>query len=110
MSEIMKIKDESERGRKTETKKKQRGDASYRESVKAKWFCGAFKLGFVQLMSKTSLIFKLSLALLILLKEKELYESKHAAVECKCSKIWDLLSFLISSSILFLKWRQVLPM
>ena len=51
----------------------------------------------------------LELALLIILKERELHESKHVAVECRYIKIWDLLSFLICSSILLLKWRQVLP-
>ena len=68
-----------------------------------------FKLGFLQLISKDSLIFKsnLELALSITLKQRELYESKHVAVECRCLKIRDLLSFLICSSILVLKWRQV---
>ena len=99
------------KGKTTKTKKKQRCDGSYSDSVRAKWFCCAFKLGFVQWMCKASLIFKsnLKLALPIILKERELYESKQAVVECKCLKIWDLLSFLICSSILVLKWRQVLP-
>ena len=41
---------------------------------------------------KLVLIFKskLELALAIVLKERELYESKHVAVECRCLKIWDL--------------------
>ena len=71
----------------------------------------AFKLGFLQLICKASLIFKskLDLALSIILKERELYESKHAAVECRYLKIWDLLPFLICSSILVLEWWQVLP-
>ena len=51
----------------------------------------------------------LELALSIILKQRELIESKHVAVECRCLKIWDLLSFLIYSSILVLKWRQVSP-
>ena len=60
---------------------------------------------FVQLICKASLIFKLNLesALLIILKERELYESKHVMVECRCFKICDLLSFLICSSTLVLK-------
>ena len=64
--------------------------------------CCAFKLGFVQLMHRPSLIFKsnLELALSTILKERELYDTKHAVVEYKCLKIWDLLSFLICSSIL----------
>ena len=91
--------------------KKTRGDGhrSYSESVKAKWFCCAFKLGFLQLICKASLIFKsnFELALSVILKQRELYESKYVALECRCLKIWDLLSFLICSSILVLKWRQV---
>ena len=100
------------KGKKNKDKKKQWSCTSYSESVRAKWFCCAFKLGFLQLICKAFLIFKsnLELALSIILKERELYESKHVAVECRCLKIWDLLSFLICSSILVLKWRQVLPM
>ena len=55
MSEIMKIIDERER-QKNKDRKKQRSGASYSESVRAKWFCCAFKLGFVQLICKASLI------------------------------------------------------
>ena len=45
------------------------------ENNRAKWFCCAFKLGFVQLICKVSLIFKskLELALSIILKERQLY-------------------------------------
>ena len=32
--------------------------ASYSENVIAKWFCCAFKLGFLQLLCKASLMFK----------------------------------------------------
>ena len=41
------------------------------------WFSCAFKLGFLQLICKASLIFKsnLELALSIILKQRELYES-----------------------------------
>ena len=64
------------------------------------------------LICKASLIFKasLELPLSIILKERELYESKHVAVKCRCLKRWDLLSFLTCSSILVLKWQQVLQM
>ena len=114
--EIMKTIDERKM-KKTTTKEKQtktersKGNRRYSERVRAKWFCYAFKLGFLQLICKASLIFKsnLELALSIILKQRELYESKHVAVECRCLKIWDLLSFLICSSILVLKWRQVSP-
>ena len=103
--------------RKTTKKEKQtetersRGNGSYNERVRANWFGCAFKLGFLQLICKASLIFKsnLELALSIILKQRELYESKHVSEECRCLKIWDLLSFLICSSILVLKWRQVSP-
>ena len=113
--EIMKTIDEREMQKTTKEKQtkteRSKGNRSYSERVKAKWFCCAFKLGFLQLICRASLIFKsnLELALSIILKQRELYESKHVAVECRCLKIWDLLSFLICSSILVLKWQQVLP-
>ena len=46
---------------------------SYSERVRAKWFCCAFKLGFLQLIYKAFLIFKsnLELALSIILKQRE---------------------------------------
>ena len=97
-------------GKKTKTEKNKR-DKSYSERVRAKWFCCAFKVGFLQLICKASLIFKSNLELpwSIVLKERELYKSKPVAVECRCLKIWDLLSFLICFSIQVLEWRQVLP-
>ena len=53
-----------------------RGDRSYNERVRAKCFCCAFKLAFLRLICKASLIFKsnLELALSITLKQRELYE------------------------------------
>ena len=99
----MKIIDEWEK-QKNKDRKKQRSGASYTESVRAKWFCCTFKLDFAQLILKASLIFKsnLDLALSIILKERELYESKHVVVDCTCLKICELLSFFICSSILVL--------
>ena len=46
-------------------------------------------LGCLQLICKASLVFKsnFELALSIILKERELYESKHVAVECRCLKM-----------------------
>ena len=43
----------------------------------------------LQLICKASLIFNsnLELALSIILKQGELYESKHVTVECECLKI-----------------------
>ena len=107
----MKIIHEGEKEKQQQYKKnKQRqkranGEKRYSERVRAKWFCCACKLGFLQLICKASLIFKLNLelALSIILKQRELYESKHVSEECRCLKIWDLLSFLICSSILVLK-------
>ena len=99
--EIMKTTDEREMQKTTKEKQtkteRSKGNRSYSERVRAKWFCCAFKLGFFQLICKASLIFisNLELALSIILKQIELYESKHVAVECRCLKIWDLLSFLI---------------
>ena len=118
MSEIMKIIDESEtqkqkqkKQKKKRKKKKNKGDGTYSKMVRDKWFCSAFKSGFLQLICKASSIFKLNLelALSIILKKREWYESRHFAVECRGLEIWDLLSFLIRSSILVLKWRQVSP-
>ena len=59
-------------------RKERRNGASYGKSMRVNWFCCAFKLGFVQLKYKASLVFKknLELALSITLKERELYESK----------------------------------
>ena len=61
---------------------------NYSERVRAKRFCWASKLGFLKLIQKASLIFKsnLELALSIILKQRELYESKYVAVECRCLK------------------------
>ena len=57
MSDIMEIIGERER-QNNKDKKKQRSGASYSESVRAKWFCCAFKLGFVQLICKVSFLNK----------------------------------------------------
>ena len=88
------------KGKKSKDRKEQRGWAGYRESVRAKWFCYVFKLDFVQLICKAFLIFQsnLELSLSVILKERELYESKHVVVKCTCLKKWKiraLLSFLI---------------
>ena len=47
------------------------------------------QLGFLQLICKATLIFKsnLELALSIISKQRELYESKHVSEECRCLKI-----------------------
>ena len=48
---------------KNRDRKKQRSGASYCESMRAKWFCWAFKLGFVELICKASLVFKSNIEL-----------------------------------------------
>ena len=67
------------KGKKNKDRKKQRSGTSYSESVRDKQFCCMFKLGFVQLICKASLIFNLNLelALSIILKERALHESKN---------------------------------
>ena len=79
--EIMKIIGEREMQKTTKTGRSQE-NRSYSERVRAKLFCCAFKLRFLQLICKGSLFFKsnLELALSIILKQRELYESKHVAV------------------------------
>ena len=88
----MKIADEREMQKTTkkQTKtEKNKGNRSFIERVRAKWLCCAFKLGLLQLICNASLIFKsnLELPLSIILKQRELYESKHVGVECRCLKI-----------------------
>ena len=71
--EIMKTIDERKLQKKKKSKGgKEQGDRSYSEKVRDKWFCCAFKLGFLQLICKASLIFKsnLELALSITLKQR----------------------------------------
>ena len=78
--EIMKRTDEREMQKTTKekqtNKERSKGNRSYSERVRAKWFCCTFKLGFLKLICKASLIFKsnLELALSIILKQRELYE------------------------------------
>ena len=90
--EIMKTIDEREmektaKERQTKTERS-KGNRSYSERGRAKWFCYAFKSGFLQLICKASLISKsnLELALSIILRQRELYESKYVIVECRCLK------------------------
>ena len=64
------MKEKGTKQKQNKDRKKQRSGTSYSESVRAKWFCCVFKLGFVQLICKASLIFKsnIELALSIILK------------------------------------------
>ena len=68
--------DEREK-QKNEDRKKQRNGASYSKNVRAKWFCCMFKLGFVQLICKASLIFKSNLELALSIISKENYKSQN---------------------------------
>ena len=92
MSEIMKIIHERKM-KKTKTKqnKKDRKEQGVIEAIMKGWELNDFvvHLSFFQLICKASLTFKLNLELplSIILKQRELYESDHVAVECKCSKI-----------------------
>ena len=71
-----------EKSQKNKDRKKQMSGASYSGSVRAKWFCFAFKLGFLQLICKDSLIFKSNLeSVSIISNERELYDSKHVVLE-----------------------------
>ena len=71
----------NEREMQITTKEKQtqtersKGNRGCSKRVRSKGFCCAFKLGFLQLIYKGSLIFKsnLELALLIILKQRELF-------------------------------------
>ena len=58
--------------------------------MRAKWFYSAFQLRFLELKCKASLILKsnLYLALSDILKERELFESMNAVVECRCYSFW----------------------
>ena len=49
--------------KKTNKDKKEHGGGSYSKRVRAKWFCWTFKLDFLQLVCKASLIFKSNLEL-----------------------------------------------
>ena len=73
-----------------QNKNKQRQNgARGTETIVKGWEVNDFvvHLTFLQLTSKASLIFKsnLELALSIILKQRELYKSKHVAVEFRCS-------------------------
>ena len=89
----MKTKDEREMLETTKEKQTKaqtsKGNRSYSKRVRAKGFYYAFKLGFLQLICKASLIFKLNLELVlsIILTQKELYESMHVSEERRCLNI-----------------------
>ena len=99
MSEVMEIVVERRTKQPQQHQKKQpnkrrekrtKRDTSYSEMLKAKWFCCAFKLGFLQLICKASSIFKskLELALSINLIEREFLGQMHVTMECRYLKIF----------------------
>ena len=80
--EIIKTIDEKELQKTTKEKQtkteRSRRNRTYKEKVRAKLFCSAFKLAFLQLICKASLNFKsnLELALSIILKQRELLSQR----------------------------------
>ena len=76
MSETIKVIDgeKKKQNKKIKTEKNME-HKSYTERVRAKWFSCAFRIDFLQLICKDSLIFKsnLQLGLAIMLKEREIY-------------------------------------
>ena len=72
-----KTKKKQQNHKQNKERKEQRCDTIYRERVRANWFCCAFKLEFLQLICKASLIFKSKVqwALSINLNERGWYES-----------------------------------
>ena len=92
----MKTIDEREMQKTTKEKQtkteRSKGNRSYSERVRAKLFCCAFKLGFLQLIYNSSSIFKsnLEIALPIVLKtenclNQSMFQSDFP--ECRCFKI-----------------------
>ena len=63
MPKIIKTIDERETQKQKQQKKQKKGDGSYSERVRDKSFCWAYKLGFLQLICKASLIIKSNLGL-----------------------------------------------
>ena len=62
MKEKRKKQKQQQQQQKTRTERG-KGNRSYIERVRAKWFCCAFKLDFLELICKASLIFKSNLEL-----------------------------------------------
>ena len=91
MMVIISVRDNENNRRKRKTKnkntKEQSGEASCSESWRAKRFCCAFKLGFLQLICKASFKSNLELALSTIFKKRELYESKNVVVGCRSLKL-----------------------
>ena len=63
MPKIIKTIDARETQKQKQQKKQNKEDGSYSERVRDEWFCGAFKLVFLQLICKASLILKSNLEL-----------------------------------------------
>ena len=85
-----------EKCKKQQKKNKQRQKGAMgTEAIVKGWELSGFvvHLSFLQLICKASLIFKsnLEFALSVILKQRQLCQSKHVGMECTCLKIWDLL-------------------
>ena len=63
MPKIIKTIDERETQKQKQQKKQNKGDGSYSKRVRDKSFCWSYKLGFLQLICKASLIIKSNLGL-----------------------------------------------
>ena len=64
MKEKRKKQKQQQQQQKTRTERS-KGNRSYIERVRAKWFCCTFQLGFLELICKVSLIFKSNLELIL---------------------------------------------
>ena len=92
---------------KNKDRKEERGDTTYSETVRAKWFCCTFELGLLQFMCKSSLIFKLNLelALSIILKERE----NCVRVKRCCGGVWmfrTMKTFILIDMLLNLSFKM----
>ena len=69
---IVSVRDNENNPKKSKDKKQQGegGDIGESDKMRAKWFCCAFKLGFLQLICKAYLIFKLNLEFFSYFKTK----------------------------------------
>ena len=74
------MKQKSKKEKKNKDRKEQRDDASFNKRVRAKWFCCTFKVGFLQLICKDSLVFKsnleVALSTLSITLKKKIYTSQ----------------------------------
>ena len=74
------MKQKSKKEKKNRDRKEQRDDASFNKRVRVKWFFCTFKIGFLQLICKDSLVFKsnlkVALSTLSITFKKKIYTSQ----------------------------------